>query len=532
MAILSRHNKRSDLQKQILREIGKGVQAKSDISKNLEKLYPDVSDATKILVEIGLIKQKTPDKRKKPYILTEKGIKELINMGLSLEDFWRLVFFIFDEDTKHELENFTVDSIFSLYEKDYYRFSKDLGTPLFDAIIDLINHLKKRPHLFDDTMKILKMVATAKTSSVNYILKKFRVKKSNRSRFYNSDEENPGWLNIMTSLLLIEEVSTKKIIKFKLTHLGLLFLFDHLYDRFIDRSAETEEDKKIVRIIINNHKNMFPTIFKNWFHFRKVLDDKELLSCFKFLINFENFQLSGDRMQNGGLYEFFNSLKSMRMVYLQKLKYELEDGQKIWKEWLSKNKDSKEASMMTDVFLAYDDPKTRKKLYRLKGIIAILRKIVELTVEETSYDLKRAEKMDLSSHMLRQAYQIQAERKSLENLITLQFFTILQHMIRIRLNMLLFIELNAKDVPPTIREDIANIREVWKQFSSTNMDFMESYKQWISEITTFEKENVNLINNLDKFSIDSSVITERQDIDFLQKLVSNSVNYQLFDSSE
>lgn len=514
------HYKMSKLQKEILLEFcNKSKITKTDLKNRLKREYPDIFDSVKILTEKECVeeierrREKGDRGRKKVYYaLTLKGIKEILELELGLEDFWRLIFHIVESD---RFTSNYIKEIFVIYEKKYYKFFYDLITPLFDRIVSICNHIKKQQPEYDISIRILKMLASKKALTAKEITTKLDIPKSKLSRYYSKDEKNPGWINIMERVLLIENIS-KHNSKYMLTSVGTILLFDKLYVEIKDKTTNKNEIRILIENFKVNYKHHYPVIFENWDDLRKVIGYREMTSFFRVMLDFKSTYFSNERMQNGGLYEFFDTLQSMRTTYLRKLDKDIEMGRKVWLELSKEHLDPKKArSLLTDSLLRQYNIHSDKDLERW-GLI--LDRIAELTIKAVQVDPKFTAKEGDSLPLLNEAFQI--DKKKLENLVTLQFFAQIFYHIRIKQNV--FEEIKKHHDEPDIRkefeEKIDKQKEVWSSFLSNNSDYIKLFKQQIAQIVSYENENIKLIDRLGTLELKSPEMKE-QDIDFLANFI-------------
>lgn len=525
MAIIkagTNHNKMSKLQEDILLEFcNESSLTKTDLKNRLEKHYPDINDSVKVLIAKEYLEKinskKEKHERGKPkvfYALSLDGIKKILELEIELENFWRLIFHIIK---LNRFSSIQIREIFEIHEKNYYKFSKDSVTPLFDTVVSIFNHIKKKDYGYDIYIKILKLLVNEKALTVKEIIIKIDNPKSKISKYYTRNEDNPGLIDMMIKFLLMEKISENSS-KYRITSVGTILFFDVLNDELKEKRIEQMELKQLVNNFIMNHREIYPIIFNNWNSLRKIIGDRELISCFSYILNFENLLISGERMQNGGLYEFFNILQSMRRTYSRKLEKNLEVGRKVWTELSNKYiEPEKENNLLTFAMLKHFD-KPKRKLSEPTGWDNILNQITDLAIETASIDLKQAKKAGISWYMLNEAFRIQKKRKTLENSITLQFFVLAFYQIRIKQNILRFIlkQKNESD----IKKDLEKNNNEWELFLDDNKHYMKLFKQQISQIVSFENENIRLIDKLGDFDMESQDSKER-DIEFLRYIIQN-----------
>lgn len=522
MAIIKtgvKHYKMSELQKKILLEFcNESSLTKTDLKNNLKKFYSDINDSIKILIDRGYIEKIQGNKEKNErgkakvfYILTLDGVKEVLEIGIELEEFWKLIFYIVK---LNRFPSVTIKEIFTIYEKNYYKFSKDLVTPIFDSVVSICNQIKKQEQRYNIYIKILKLLVNEKALTIKEIITKLDIPKSKISKYYTGDEKNPGQIDMMIRLLFIEKIS-KTNSKYRISSVGTILLFDKLYDELKNETISMEVYRELIENFRINCKIHYPIIFKNWNIIRNIIGDRELISCFRYILNFENLLISGERMQNGGLYEFFNILQSMRRTYSRKLEKELKVGRKVWIESTKKDfEPGKAENLLTFAMLnQFSEP---KKVSELVGWDNIVNKIAELAIEAASIDFKESQKAGIPWHMLNEAFKIQKKKKSLENLITLQFFTLVFYHVRIKQNMIEFIQKHQNE--QNVKNDFEENRKRWNLFLDSNKDYVKLFGQQISQIVSFENENIRLISKLGNFDIES-YDSKELDLDILRQIV-------------
>ena len=354
-----------------------------------------------------------------------------------------------------------------------------------------------------------------KALSIKEIIAKLGIPKSKISKYYTEDEKNPGWIDMMIRLLLIEKIS-KKNSKYRISSVGTILLFDRLNDELKDNTINDVEYRQLIDNFRINCKIHYPIIFKNWNILRKIIGDKALTSCFRHILNFENLLLSGERIQNGGLYEFFSILQSMRRTYSRKLEKELQAGRTVWMNLSKKHFEPGKAENLLTFAMINQVTEQETKVSESVGWDNIVNKISELAMEAASIDFKESQKADIYWHMLNEAFRIQKKNKSLENLVTLQFFTLVFYQIRIRQNMLEFIKKYQNE--QNVKNDFEENKRRWDLFLKSNEDYVKLFGQQISQIVSFENENIRLIDKLGNFDIGSYDSKER-DLDFLRQAV-------------
>jgi len=510
MAIITHYPKLTSLQQQILVEISKGVKSKSAIARKLGKKYPDVHDAVKILNDKGLIKQKGERQgrglKEKFYILTDEGIEKVISFKVSLADFWRMIFFVFDQNTGHELKKLDINRIFSMYQKEVLRYPRDLVTPLFDLIPSLARWLKKSNHVSETIIGILIVLAEQGSLTKPEIINKLK----KRHIFY--PKQFDALIKKLNELLIVEN---DKKSRYQLTHLGLLLFFIEAYDKLGDKTAEKDGIRRRIKTAVENHTDLFPLIFNKWRLLREIYDDTTLVSIFRIILKDERTTFS-QPLQIGGIYEIFKSLNAMRDVFVAKMKEELDVAKDVLKEWLVSN-DLGELEPKT----LLDDTRMGYMLLGGKSIAIspfgeIIHKINELEVFSM---LDLMEDITILNQKLFLSYRLDITKKNLESLVSFLFYTVLLSWLRVQVNVLSFISLHEKENIHT-KLDIEKKKKAWEFFLKQNPDLVNWYHDCIEEIIKFEKQNTDIMMELGKFSIEASDQRKQLDIAFARKLSS------------
>lgn len=522
-----RRRRKFQLRDEILLQVAKGGQSsKSSLNRSIPGTnYPDVNNAVDDLEHYGLLLQKGElrgiGKKQKFYVLTDSGIKQIIKLKITVEDFWELVFFVFDETTGHELKKFTVDNLFSAYEKDVLMLPREQATPLYDLAITYFQYLKKHSEKLEPTLRVLLVLAKNQPLSIKEILKKLRIPESQYYAYYSSKQKSSAIINEMITFLLINKSKpTSK--KYRLSHFGVLLLLTELFEKTsISRQVlESFDINKIIRWITINYEDLFPMIFRNWNILSKILTEEELVRTFRMVLNYEESLFSGEPLLIGGLYELFSILKSMRRLYQHKLEKMLEVGMRVRDEWIMNNKEKacELFGHQTAIQLHFVQH-SLDKLVLPNSLDAVLAKIVELATETTSYDLKTADELQLLDYQLDRIYKREAVRQTLADLITFLFYTLLIYQIRFRLDILWSIVIYTREPTTKERDDINKITNNWMSFLDNNAGFMESYSKWISPIVEFETRNIDLIKRLSDFSIKSSEEQREQNLYFARQML-------------
>lgn len=476
-----KHYKMSPLQEQILCEIGRGTNlSKSSIKKQLKKHYADIHDSIKILLDKNLIRQEGEQEGrgnpKKFYILTEKGIQKLIDLKIPLDDFWRMLFFVFNKNNNHDLNKFTIDKLFSLYEKEVMLFSKEFSPPIYDQVISRIPLLKtKRKIIYNQILNALKK---KKSSSAVLPLQK-----------------NSQIIFDMESHLLIHKCGFN-LDKYCLSHFGVIFLLSEIYEKTKPEASHINSQIKLeLNLVINNSKRLFPKIFKDWVIIRKILNEKEILRIFNDLVNrkFDNPLLTP--LQNNGVEEIANILESMRNVYKKRIKQELDAAIKTQIEWVER-KNNKNHEVESGILVNYTiDP---NGLSLPQNLLGLQGKMGMLEFENIHYDL--TQRRDGVRLFISDLYRQKNVQNSVQDLISFLFYTLLNHYAK---NKLCRLESQLLDTKyhNEISEEIEKIIQSWNSLLKTPTKLKNWYSKWICEILKSQKQNIVLVENMSEFSI-------------------------------
>lgn len=186
----------------------------------------------------GFTKTEHEKYRSKPwqyYSLTENSLELLINHNsLSIDKFWKLVFY--SNDKTHENQPKFDDVLFAQYEeKNNIKSSKDYFLPyfikynleVFKIIISLDdNDIEYNPSDY----KILKIIGFNKPITKKELLSKIPIKIHKSLKHFLTEEK--CLMSIILNLknnILIQELNQRNVVKYTLTHSGLLLL---LYTKY------------------------------------------------------------------------------------------------------------------------------------------------------------------------------------------------------------------------------------------------------------------------------------------------------------
>ena len=158
---------RAFLQQKILRKIATdGRQSISRLEKELDHHHPPVYSAVQSLVKKnrlqkvrGIGHENKMGRPQKFFDLTGQGILYLINeMKISLEDFWKMAFNVFDQNKKLNI-GFTINELFLLYEKNILGFNRDHTiSSLYEGLADV--EILSRLEISEAEQKMIEILAT------------------------------------------------------------------------------------------------------------------------------------------------------------------------------------------------------------------------------------------------------------------------------------------------------------------------------------------------------------------------------------
>jgi|APSaa5957512535_1039671.scaffolds.fasta_scaffold32133_2 hypothetical protein len=519
-----RQQKLSSLQEAILCTIPKlDYSSKSTVSKQLRKHYADVSKAMDILLEKGLIIQhgenKGVGKIEKYYIPSEKGIKKIIETNISLEEFWELMFFVFDDESKSKLVKLSANDFFEIYENNVLHLPEEQGTKLFDMITDNISKFRKYK-TYDFIIDVLWVIAENKTTTLNQLLKKMGIPKNSVGIYYSKEDNSSLILNKMSSMLLIRKNNNSSVVRFSLSHFGMLVLLDWIYYSKIEKKSSHDLISDKINLLINNQANLFPHIFQNWKILRKIFKDIRLVTVFQFIFRFDEVMITSDSIQIGGLYEIFRVIKTRREIYRNIRDNEYDTGITVLDKWAPKNTEMSSMKILEGLMYRRFD----KKAAASKGPLQVLDKISDLLMETSFYGIDGQDNLSHESFKMDYIYNQKETIKKFEKMIAFQFYTILRQQVRMQVNLLEFIVLNSKQKDQKIQQEITHIKETWKVFLKRNPNLEKNYKKWIKDIADFERKNSAILNNMDNLTLDSLEMQRRFDMKIMRKIKKGLVN--------
>lgn len=449
MAILSKdHREPSELQKKILLEISREGSSSSLLSKNLEKKYPDVIDAIKILKDKKLIfsrdEKKGRGKKQIYYGLTDAGIKYLIEQQFSDKDFWKMIFFIYDVTTKHKEVTFTVDGLLEGHIKNKLKITEK--TPFyFHYLLNFSEKISKEEHR--SHIKVLKLFGKEGRISQIRIINKF------------SENGNANVMAIIDNALLennfLYVYKIKNKIYYELSQFGLLYLLN-----FLKKDIDNRDNKELIDVVITKHKHLLPKIFGKWGNLRQKNESMFLLQILTRPF-FKHFQFYIDDLKRADSIKITNALWTMEISKRKRMVDFIEAADLAFKEWKD-NKKIKSEDTIWDL-----KPTLSKKEFL--SITTILQKMIQIqkklplniaALTHTGYETD--EGYDEYEY-----YRDQISERT-KDLISFQFYSLL------RFN---------------------TDKTEWARISNAD-GFKEWYSDWMSAIIESEKENLESLNEL------------------------------------
>jgi len=187
----------------------------------------------------------------KIWTLTEKGVLALTKVQ-NYEEFFQMVFFMYDGHYVHEKYNIELSELLRYYETDNQLYRNKINS---EIIITVWNDIKKIIHTekyHNNIFPILKMIAIKKHMSEKQI-KKYEKK--------NTEGENLDLFYYCFNQGLIMRIANEET--YYLSIFGFLLLLStfSLKKKYFD-----EEFEKEVNCIITNYRFMFPRITKDISH--------------------------------------------------------------------------------------------------------------------------------------------------------------------------------------------------------------------------------------------------------------------------
>jgi len=513
------HYKMTSVQETILRQIGRGGNLSvTSLTKSSNRHYSDVKDSVIILQKKGFVTpgatHKGRGRPEKLFILTDKGVEKLIDLKPSLEDFWKLVLFVYDKTTNHN-SKLSIDKIFSSYEKGTLGFSKEFSSPIFEWAVENIRDMKKHSRNGVD-YEVIYILAERKSMTLNQIIKEIRFHKD-AYRADILDDRNPEPFSWMISRYLITKTNSK-IPKYQLSPVGLLFVLAHFYTRYKAIEELPLSDEKIKRKIdttLANYHFLLPRIFDNWYILSKIFKEKALLGIFETILYFYDSPYA-QPVQNSGLYELFSDLRSMSRVTLYKLQRELSTGREMLNWWAGEKRRLSGVKITKKKMLEWLADFTKDPAGAL-NIWDVYAKQLSLAFECFPYKIGREK---ISDQIIRVTgmHDDKNIQKSIQEYISFQFYSIIVYKIRLFLLVTQHLELNKTVEYSKIYQEQIRIMYSWRHFLKKNRDFRNWYLSWINQILMFGENNLSFLKRMNDLSMESFSLKSEIDKDFMNRL--------------
>lgn len=509
------HRKRNELGIDILHEVAEhGKQSEKSLSKRLDLKESTINVALEKMEKknkwINVIKlAETTGRRGRPqkyYGLTEKGIKFLVTQKISAKEFWKMMFFVFDESTNHKLK-IAPDEVLSEYEIHNLHISKEHSPFYFAERLDgtdfkLISNYEHEKENYETIKKIIKLLGYEGPSTLIKIFKKLKI--NVEGQVYNSSDINePRLIKRMMNDGLITKTNSNT---YRLSHVGLLLLVNDIAEStmgIINHLSLSNEmldqiKKRIDMIVSNNHK-LLPMVFGKWEELKKIKDEVILFRMLRILY----FKKKSDvifPIQLGGIQELFDAQRSMEIVYRQKMKKMFVEGMQVLEEVINQKginltQLSAEELLSPPVLKLLDKRNDKNVGIRLvingklktiqtndidpiREILKVIKFLSRLADEISSYDpfstyrnagLSKGEKTDNGQKILKKILRyrrpitnVRKTEQALADIISFQFYALL------------------KNIPDHID---------WDSFLDL-VGLRDWYHSWMNAIIEFEEENL------------------------------------------
>jgi DNA-binding PadR family transcriptional regulator len=475
-----KHYKMTDAQRTVLCQIGRGGNSSiASLTKTLDKNYSDVSGSLNILKDAGFVKQigehKGRGKAEKFYVLTDLGIKELIKLKIPIKDFWRMIFFVFDNPSNHTHLSVSLDEIINEYQRNVLMLQME-HTPLF--FTELHNRDILSGYISDVQLMVFDFL---KLFAINGPLILNELYRDHKSYFISNgyvQDESFKTIDLMLSKELLVKVKLGDKIKFRLSHFGLLYYLYHLNNVFTkENEIKCRED---LRSVIENHTSLLPLVFEKWNRLKMIKEEKFLLEIFSRLY-FDDSQGVQDNINLLESRLLANILYSMDVMYRNKIKEFTISGIQILHESLEKKGYKIQIENVERVLKQFQENnefKIKTQTSPIKGknhsikISATdsLFKIVKM-ISKFNQNLPHSEGVASYASMNDKIddwyknYWDMSE-SSLQNIISFQFYSLFRYNIE---------------------------QEKWDDFLSKDQNLKEWYFDWLNAIIKFEEDNLKSI---------------------------------------
>jgi len=515
-----KHYKMTKAQEEILQRIGRGGNSSaSSLKKDLHKNYSDVRNSLFILQETGFVKKSGMRKgRGNPevyFILTDKGVKKLIELKPTFEDFWKLILFVYDKTTNHK-SKLKINDVFRDFEKNVLGVSKEYSSPAVEWALQNLRD-KKKSDRYNGMYIIGYLLAEKKGMTLDQILANLEIKDYQRDAYISLDNQHPGLIIWLVTRYLITQDSLENQ-KYHLSPVGLLFVLAHFYERYTQMEEiplVEEEIKKKISKTIENHHHILPRIFDNWRTLSNIFGEEGLLDVIKTLIHFYDTSYA-EPIQNSGLFEIFSNLRMMTKVTLYKLQRELSSGREILDWWVEQKRLQNgivTKKKRSEWYLgSVEDPGGTH------NIPDVFQKLLELGFECFPYKIEREH---ISDQIIR-IFSISTNthmQQSIQDYISFLFYSIVVYRIRLVFLSGEYLKINSKEGHQQIDEKQTKIIKSWKYFMNKNKDFESWYRRWTSQIVSFGEDNLDFLRRMNNLSFESFSLKTKSDRDFLTRFL-------------
>lgn len=484
--------KNAGLRLAILKEISKGEYSEKDLAHNFGfgSNMSYVSKEVKFLkaaqmVQVNRIKKGVFGRgpHEKIIDLTDNGVLNLLPF-LDADEFFKMIFFLFDDKIDQRLNVLTIDDIRSEYEKSVLHNSSIMFIRPAN-VIEVLENFKNINQISMDSKSIL------------YVLQSIAENPNDSPLQLEKRIQDQTMLHKMyQNGLLIQWYKNGNIVA-SLSQLGFLLLIYLIY-----RDTTKSERDVISQIshIMLDHKNLFPHIFQNWSYLTQAINENMLIIEF---VNFcFNRYLDDQIMEKKEEFlRLASSQNSMEKISHYQLKNFYKCGIKCIKKWAKDEKCKIPFISLSNVleppiailarggFTVDNFPlmyglKKKKRKNELEKILRIKHVIVELDRLQHFTILSQLDFLnDFVYHSLSD-YVNSDNIQSTGNVIAFQFFTLIRTKYPEEWN-----ELIQKEDNP-----VASALRDW-------------YQEWVEVLKMFEKEQFEKIEHM-------SIVARRNNGDF------------------
>lgn len=440
-----------------------GNQSISSLSQLLATNRTNIASSIKILDEEHYVKfvkkiygKGSPERL---YKITDKGIETLSkDKRITLRQFWEIVFCIF-----HNKRNQKISFAECLlnYRSNVLQYNPHLIIFGWGIAFDIFELYYKRPLKKNLSIEILQSIALKEDTYNNileYFCKKQKIKyqKIVHTRFNRL---------IQDKLILTKSNNNEK---YRLSSLGLLLLMNYYRD-YLSNISEGIEHKRIgneVTQIIKNAKNSVPIISEIWEDLTEVIDTSNLIYKFDNITS-KNIPFS-QSIQMGGIKEILITERIIRETYNRLMNKEYRVGLNVCIELLKQKK------------IPENSPSEVFDYLRFLG--------------QMTSSIKK-EPNTTSKWLDNQTFDDNTE-KAISEIISFEFITnVIEHLKN-------WMSRNNPDDPQEpINDWIESHRKKWIKFLQKHDKMKTWYQNWISEIQTFERKNLEILQDRDFFLV-------------------------------